>query len=96
MTRIGPREPIDAADEMSLLAQLEPGRDGLGLTSDRHRATFLPAVWDTLPEPSACVRQLKLKAGLTADFGSPRLRFPRDRVEVLPPTEATSKEPRDG
>lgn len=55
-------------DETDAIAQLRPGQDGLILTWRSRRSTFLPQVWDTLPDPRAFMRQLKLKAGLPADF----------------------------
>ncbi len=38
--------------------------DGVVLERARHRATFLPQVWEQLPEPRAFMRALKRKAGL--------------------------------
>ena len=47
---------------------LRPGRDGLIIEdrSGRHRATFLPQVWEDLPEPHRFVAHLLAKAGLSA------------------------------
>ncbi len=53
--------------EDDLLRQLRPGVDGLVLESGRCRGTFLPAVWQTLPEPRQFLNQLKVKAGLHPD-----------------------------
>lgn len=36
----------------------------------RRRGTFLPQVWEQLPDPTEFVRHLKAKAGLAADAGS--------------------------
>jgi uncharacterized protein len=44
-------EPMRFASEADLLQQLQPGVDGLVLQEHWRRATFLPAVWNTLPEP---------------------------------------------
>jgi AmmeMemoRadiSam system protein A len=60
-------EPLAAASEADLLAQLRPGIDGLVLRLGARRATFLPAVWEDLPEPAAFLRQLLRKAELPAD-----------------------------
>lgn len=60
-------EPIDASSEEELLRQLRPGVDGLIIESGRHRATFLPSVWESLPQPREFLSALKRKAGLTAD-----------------------------
>ena len=45
------------------------------------RTTFLPAVWEQIPDPYRFIRQLKLKAGWPADFWSPQLRVFRYRAE---------------
>ncbi len=78
---LGPREPLTAASEADLLRQLRPGTDGLVLRDGAHRATFLPAVWDSLPDPLRFVRELKHKAGLPRDHWSPEVRLERYRVE---------------
>ncbi|MDR3299466.1 MAG: AmmeMemoRadiSam system protein A [Candidatus Accumulibacter sp.] len=70
-------EPLSFTDEADALGQLRPGTDGLILTCGNHRATFLPQVWEALPAPPLFMQQLKLKAGLPANFWSPRLRLAR-------------------
>jgi AmmeMemoRadiSam system protein A len=70
-------ERIDAATEADLIAQLRPGIDGLILQYGMQRATFLPQVWETLPEARAFVAALKRKAGLPVDFWSPRMTVSR-------------------
>ena len=52
-------------DEADLLAQLRPRRDGLIIDDGQHRALFLPAVWEQLPDPQAFLAHLKQKAGMT-------------------------------
>ena len=66
-------ESVRFAAEEELLARLRPGVDGLTLEHGAHRATFLPQVWAAIPEPPAFVAELKRKAGLAADFWSPRV-----------------------
>lgn len=63
-----PPEPFAVASEADALARLRPGIDGLILACDGRRATFLPQVWESLPTPQQFMAQLKLKAGLPADF----------------------------
>jgi uncharacterized protein len=70
---LSPSVSVRFATEEELLARLRPGVDGLALEHGFHRATFLPQVWATLPEPRLFVAELKRKAGLPADFWSPRL-----------------------
>jgi AmmeMemoRadiSam system protein A len=61
---------LHVADEADLLGQLEPGIDGVILEYRGRRATFLPQVWATLPQPRDFLAELKLKAGVEADFWS--------------------------
>ncbi|MCW2306254.1 AmmeMemoRadiSam system protein B [Rhodobium gokarnense] len=56
--------PISFADEADLLTKLRPGVDGLILEAGPHRGLFLPAVWQSLPEPRAFLAHLKDKAGI--------------------------------
>ena len=65
------------ATRSDLLARLRPGVDGLVLEYGRHRATFLPQVWEALPDPREFLAALKRKAGLPADFWSPQLNVSR-------------------
>jgi len=64
-------EPCDIRSEAELLEVLRPGIDGLILQAGARRTTFLPAVWEQLPEPRQFVRHLKSKAGWPADFWPP-------------------------
>ncbi len=68
-------EPLPVRSEAELLAWLEPHVHGLILEEGRRRATFLPKVWDELPDPAQFLAHLKLKAGLPPDYWSDRLRF---------------------
>jgi len=70
---LGPSEPLPAADRAELLAALRPGVDGLVLEDGARRATFLPKVWQQLPQPETFVAQLLRKAGLPADHWSDTL-----------------------
>ncbi len=78
---LGEPRPLPCRDEADLLRQLRPGSDGLILEDGLHRATFLPAVWHSLPDPRDFVRQLKIKAGLPADHWSPGIRVYRYTTE---------------
>lgn len=61
-------EFLEFADEDDLLRQLEPGVHGLMLFAGCRSATFLPQVWDQLPEPRDFLAALKRKGG-SAAFG---------------------------
>lgn len=65
---IGPSERLRARDEADALAVLRPEVDGVILEYGSHRATFLPQVWEQLPEPAEFLAALKRKAGLPAAF----------------------------
>ena len=80
---LSPPEPLPFDSEERLLAQLRPGVDGLILHFRDHRATFLPAVWETLSEPYLFLAQLKHKAGLPLNFWSPELRAERYTTEYF-------------
>jgi AMMECR1 domain-containing protein len=51
------------------------------LREGQRGATFLPAVWETLPEPRAFLNALLRKAGLAPGHWSPALRFERYTTE---------------
>ncbi len=70
-------QPFPVIDEEDALARLQPGHDGLILHFGRRRATFLPQVWESLPGPRQFLAQLKVKAGLPADFWHPDLSLSR-------------------
>lgn len=57
-------QPMNFADRSDALAQLRPGIDGVILASRGRRATFLPQVWEQLPDTEQFVRALQRKAGL--------------------------------
>ena len=59
---------LPAADEAELLARLRPGVDGVVLSACGRRATFLPQVWEQLPNPADFLARLRRKAGLPADY----------------------------
>lgn len=54
-------QPIEGFEE------IRPGIDGVVLSGKGHRATFLPQVWESLPEKGAFLSALCRKAGLSPD-----------------------------
>jgi len=78
-----PAEAFPVKDETDLLQQLNIGIDGLILQEGRHRATFLPSVWESLPDPKQFLTQLKLKAGLPSDYWSSTLSFERYQAKLV-------------
>ncbi|SDK33216.1 hypothetical protein SAMN04488540_12626 [Ferrimonas sediminum] len=75
------QEPMAIGSESQLLETLSPCKDGLTLSYGRHHATFLPQVWESLPEPRAFVSALKAKAGLPEDFWSTEMQWSHYGVE---------------
>lgn len=74
---LGPTESMAFDSEQELLGMLRPGVDGLVLQDGRHRGTFLPAVWESLPKPGDFLNHLKQKAGLPAGYWSDTLEIQR-------------------
>jgi len=73
-------EPLAVNSEQELLERLNPEVDGLILEDRGHSATFLPKVWEQLPEPGQFLAHLKHKAGLPGDYWSDSLRVHRYRT----------------
>lgn len=83
LSLLTPAEPMSFASEEDLLGQLRPGVDGLILEEGGRRGTFLPAVWEQLPNPRQFLEHLKLKAGLPRGYWSASLKVYRYRAEVV-------------
>lgn len=82
-------EPIAFESEAQLLTLLRPGVDGVLLEYSTRRSTFLPQVWEQLPEPREFLANLKRKAGLHTDFWADDIRLSRYTV-----TKWSEAEPR--
>lgn len=78
--------PLTFTSQADALAQLRPGIDGVILEHDGRRATFLPQVWETVPEPEEFIAALLLKAGLPRDLWDERLRLWRYEVTAFEET----------
>jgi AmmeMemoRadiSam system protein A len=77
---LSPQEPMAFEDEAHALAQLRPGIDGVVFEYGYHHSTFLPQVWEELPEPVEFMANLKHKAGLPPDFWEPGVKLARYTV----------------
>ncbi len=75
-----PAQPMSFADEADALEQLRPGIDGVVFECHGRRSTFLPQVWENLPEPRVFLAHLKQKAGFAPDFWAPGVRLYRYEV----------------
>lgn len=63
-------ERLHVVNEEDLARRLRPGVDGLILEHDGRRATYLPQVWEAIPDPRDFVAALKRKAGWSHGFWS--------------------------
>ncbi len=68
-------QPIVVNSEREALDVLRPGIDGVVLEYRHYRSTFLPQVWEQLPEPELFLAHLKNKAGLPTDFWAEGIRL---------------------
>lgn len=80
---LSPSQHLEYNGAAQLLQLLEPGKDGLIVEGPNGaRATFLPQVWEQLPQAEAFLSALCRKAGLAADaWKEDGLRYRRYRVE---------------
>ena len=77
---LSPMEPLAFASEADVLAQLRPGIDGVVFEFGARRSTFLPQVWEQLPDADEFMAHLKRKAGLPASFWTVEVRLQRYTV----------------
>lgn len=80
---LSPSHPLSFTSEQDLLAQLQPGIDGLIMQEGTRRGTFLPAVWQSLPDPKQFLQHLKQKTGLPLHYWSDTLQVSRYHCEVI-------------
>ena len=59
-------QPLAYADADDLIAKLRPGMDGVTIRKGFASATFLPQVWEQLPDPEVFLSHLCMKANLGA------------------------------
>ena len=70
-------EILNYEDSADLLKKLRPNVDGVVLRDGGRRATFLPQVWEKIPDPEEFLEQLCMKMGCPADF------WRRKKLDVL-------------
>lgn len=73
-------QPLDFSSEADALAQLRPNIDGVMFEWGPYRSTFLPQVWESLPQPQQFIAQLKSKAQLSEDFWAEDIKLSRYTV----------------
>ena len=67
VSRLTPPTPLEYTTPEDLLSRLRPGIDGVVLRDGPRRATFLPQVWEKLPDPSDFLANLCYKMGAAPD-----------------------------
>jgi uncharacterized protein len=78
---LSPREAVAAGSEAEAVARLRPGVDGVYIERGNASATFLPQVWETIPDPLVFLAELRRKAGLPPRYWGDDLRVFRYSVE---------------
>lgn len=78
-----PLEPVAFEDEFELMQRLERDVDGLVLACGARRVTFLPAVWELLPDSGRFLAELKRKAGWSSGSLPSGTRAWRYRTETF-------------
>lgn len=63
VSRLTAPVPLEYSTPEDLIARLRPGVDGVILQSGFRRATFLPQVWEQLPDPEDFLSRLCMKMG---------------------------------
>ncbi len=77
VSRLTQPVPLEYTDSTGLLARLHPGVDGVILRDGSRRATFLPQVWEKIPDPSEFLENLCYKMGVAPDT------WRRKKLQVL-------------
>ncbi len=60
-------QPLEYEDSQDLLHKLIPQKHGVIISRAHHRSTFLPQVWEQLPNKKSFLECLCQKAGLSSD-----------------------------
>jgi AmmeMemoRadiSam system protein A len=77
ISRLSPSRELLYTDADDLLAKLRPAVDGVVLRRGMQRATFLPQVWEKIPNPADFLTQLCYKMGAPGDL------WRREHLQVL-------------
>lgn len=78
-----PPSALIATSEADLLNQLRPDIDGIIIKEGMKQGTFLPSVWEQLPDKKNFLTQLKLKAGFSPNYWSDDITIERYEVENI-------------
>ncbi|NOX43095.1 MAG: AmmeMemoRadiSam system protein A, partial [Gammaproteobacteria bacterium] len=74
---LSPPESIIFASEEDLISKIRPEIDGLLLQDGFHKGTFLPSVWESLPDAKVFLQHLKQKADLPVNYWSDTIKVDR-------------------
>jgi AmmeMemoRadiSam system protein A len=77
ISRLTTPQPLEYRDPDDLLVRLRPGVDGVVIKDGMRRATFLPQVWEKVPEPDIFLSMLCQKMGASSDL------WRRKKLEVF-------------
>lgn len=80
---VSPSETMSFESEYDLLSQIEVGKDGLILEYKNKKGTYLPSVWEQLPDKQDFLNHLKQKAGLAVDFWSDDIKVSRYFTQTI-------------
>ena len=72
---LSPMQELVFTNEQEALVQLQSGVDGIVFEFGHYRSTFLPQVWEQLPDVDMFMQHLKQKAGLTPDFWADQVKL---------------------
>ncbi|KZR66458.1 MULTISPECIES: AmmeMemoRadiSam system protein B [Prochlorococcus] len=92
---LSPFERMTFSDEADFMQQLRQNVDGLIIADKGKRSIFLPQVWESLPEKTEFVEQLKKKAGLPSNYWGDTLqawRFTAISVKSSTETQIDNKD----
>ncbi|RME57911.1 MAG: AmmeMemoRadiSam system protein A [Candidatus Dadabacteria bacterium] len=65
-----PLKQLKVSSEEELIEKITPGKDGIILIEGPFQGTFLPVMWERLPNPKDFLAHLKIKAGLHPAYWS--------------------------
>jgi uncharacterized protein len=68
VSALTPRTPLQYDSPKDLVAKLRPNIDGVILKDGLRKATFLPQVWEKLPDPEEFLSHLCMKMGAPGDL----------------------------
>jgi AmmeMemoRadiSam system protein A len=84
-----PTQPLILSDPEELPHLIRPGIDGVTLSKNARRATFLPQVWERVPDPVIFLNMLCRKMG----FPPNEWRFPGMSAEVYQVEQFSDQDP---